>query len=243
MSPNLDTLATFLLCFARVTAFFVAAPLSGESGFSGRLRVMFSAVIAAALVPVRPTIVMDQFFFAMPGELLLGLAFGFSARVVLAGVEAGGQLLGLKLELGFAGTFDPMAREEALPTRRIAHALAGLAFVAQHGFELALRGLVRTAVPTRALGVMTERMVDATADVFLIGIRMSAPLLIAAVTINFALALGARAAPALNIFSVMLAATLVVGASVLLGAAPGIVHEMWNAAARATVAGMALARP
>jgi flagellar biosynthetic protein FliR len=216
----------FLAAFARSAAWLQTAPLTGDSTLSPKLRTAMAALMALPIAAARGPLGASELFAALPGELLLGAAIGLAARVEMAGAEAGGQLLGLELELGFAGTFDPMAREEALPTRRLASCLAGLAFLGLDGLELSARSLATPPISGHSLQRALGSLIDASADVLPLAVRAAAPMMVAAVIANVAVALASRAAPALNVFSVMLALVLVIGALALTATAPAFVREM-----------------
>ena len=189
--------------------------------------------IAIAVSGARPPIDVSSLPTAIPVEILFGLAAGFAARLVLAGVEAGGQLIGVQLGLGFAQFFDPSSGDEALPTRRMAASLGGLAFIATGGIELSVRAL-GTPVPVSpwALGALVG-IVNNGGEVMAGAVRLAAPCLAAGVVANLAVAIASRAAPALNVFSVMLALGLLVGALALLATAPTLVGEVMATARHA----------
>jgi len=228
--------ASFLCLFARCAGFLQAAPLTSDTVVPRRLRVAAAALIAIALVPVRPVMTLEAVPMVLPCELLLGLAAGFAGKLVLAGAEVGGQLIGFELELGFAEMFDPSLGEQALPTRRMAISLASLAFLLVGGLEESVRVLGRASVDGRSLTHAIRSLILQSGDMFVYGLRMLAPVLVAAITANFAGALASRAAPALNVFSVMLALVLVIGGVALIATAPAFVRELTNLGRHVTTA-------
>ena len=207
-------IAAFLAVLLRTAAWVQASPIIGDSGMAPRLRIAFAALVAVPLsihhAPTDYAHLMTQ----APTEILFGLVAGFALRLAFAGVEAGGQLIGAQLELNFAATLDPSTGDEELPTRKIALSVAGIAFFSMGGLEMALAAL---AVPAPPLVARLPMLFDRGGIVFVLALRASAPMLVAAIVANVAVGLASRAAPALNVFSVMLAAILVVGALVLLG--------------------------
>ncbi len=218
--------ATFLPAFARSAALLHSAPLIGDHGVPRRVRVAAAALIALAVTPTRAPLDMSSFWLAVPAEILFGLQVGLLARVALAGAEAGGQLLGLNLELGFAGAYDQNQQEEMLGPRRFAFCMAGLAFLGAGGLESLVRVLGVAAPEARGFALLTENLFSRSGQVFVSGLRVVAPALVAAIISNLAVALTSRAAPAVNIFSVMLAFVLGSGLLVLIATAPSFVHEM-----------------
>lgn len=218
--------AGFLAVFARAGAWSYAAPLLGDRMVPAKVRILLVGAIALLLAPVRPAATFSLLILAVPFEIVFGLVLGAAQRFVLAGAEAGGQLMGITMGLGFAGTFDPILRESSLPTRRIAFALAAMAFMSAGGFEEAIRAL---AIPVSALELgeaPVRALITTTGALLGAAVRVAAPLLIAGFIANLVMALISKAAPALNVFSVMLALFLVVGLFILIVTAPAFVRDL-----------------
>jgi len=218
--------AGFLAVFARAGAWSYAAPVLGDHVVPAKVRVLLVGGIALLLSPVRPTVSFGILIMLVPFEIAFGLVLGTAQRFVLAGAEAGGQIMGIQMGLGFAGTFDPILRESSLPTRRIAFGLAALAFMNAGGFDEAIRAL---AIPVSAmeLGEAPAHALITTSGALLgAAVRVAAPLLIAGFVANLTMALISKAAPALNVFSVMLALFLAVGLFILVVTAPAFVRDL-----------------
>ena len=222
--------AGFLVAFARAGAWTFAAPVLGDRVVPTKVRVILAGGVALLLAPVRPAVSFSILFMLVPFEIGFGLVLGAAQRFVLAGAEAGGQIIGIQMGLGFAGTFDPILRENSLPTRRIAFALAALAFISAGGFDESIRAL---ALPVSAmeLGVAPlGAILKISGELMGAAVRVSAPLLIAGFIANLTMALISKAAPALNVFSVMLALFLAVGFFILVITAPALIRELTSIA-------------
>jgi flagellar biosynthetic protein FliR len=229
----LPDVAGFLVAFARAVAFLQSAPVSSESTIPHRARVAVAAALALAIAGARPAVPVEELPRTLPIELLAGLAAGFSARLALAGIEAGGQLIGVQLGLGFAQFFDPSAGEEALPTRRIAATLGSLAFILTGGIELSVHALATPVLDAPGAALSLLSVVNHGGEVMAVAVRLAAPCLAAGIVANLAVAIASRAAPALNVFSVMLALGILVGAAALVATAPTLAAEILGAARNA----------
>jgi flagellar biosynthesis protein FliR len=225
VSFSLPDLAGFLCVLARGAAFLTAAPLLGEKQLSPKVRIAAAIAIAVAVAPVRGPIDPARLGLVLPSDIFLGLAAGFVGRVVLAGVEAGGEILGQQLGLGFAGSYDPMLNAQALPTQRLAVLLGGLAFLGAGGLESGVRVIAVPPVEGLTLIAACASIVHHAGEIIVVGLRFAAPLVIATTVANLAAALAARAAPAINVFSVTLALVVLIGGSVLYATAPALVQE------------------
>ena len=226
-------LGGFLLSFARVGSWSVAAPLIGESVVPPRVRAMFAAGAALPISHLGPEGSSTDLLNQLPVEVVFGLGLGFASKAAMAAVEAGGQIIGMQLGLGFAGGFDPMAREESLPTRRLAFALAALTFLELHGLER-LFALLATAPAHASLAeAPLQGLVEITNQILVGGLGLAAPLVVAGLVANLTMAFASRAAPSLNVFSVMLALFMAVGLLVLVLTAPGFVTALQTIAEQA----------
>jgi len=230
------TIAAYLAVFVRSAAFLHAAPLTGDRQFSFKSRAAVSAALALAVAPIRPPIEPTTLPLVLPAEILLGLLAGFAARLVLAGAEAAGDIIGLQFGLGFAQSVDPARGEPSTTFRTLALCLAGLAFLAAGGLEAGVRVIAAAPSDPFSLHGGLDRIIHQSGEVLVAALRLAAPALIAGTLANLGLALASRAAPALNVFSVMLAGLLIVGAIVLLATAPIFALQIGEIGERAVAA-------
>lgn len=217
----------FLASFARAAAFLYAAPLTGSVHVPPKFRAAIAIAIAFLVAPARPPVEIGALVGVIAAEAMLGLAVGLAARIVIAAAEAGGQMMALSSGLGMANTFDPTLGDIASPLRRLAFTLAGLAFITTGGLELCIRAVAIAPPPSSAtLAELARHVIDRAADVFELGLRFAAPLMVAGLVANIGVALASKAAPALNIFSVMLALLLLAGGVTMFATAPAFVAEL-----------------
>lgn len=238
---GLAALGGGLSAFARVGALMQAAPLTGDRTMPMRVRGAAAVVFAVALAPTRPPVELAALPLVLPVEILVGLITGFAARLALASVEAGGQLLGVQMEIGFAAFFDQRLGEESLPTREIIAAFAGLAFLACGGLEAMIRAaavLPAADLAGRSVLETLASLPERGADVILVAIRLAAPVAVAALVANLASALASRAAPGMNVFAITLSLVLVASALALVTTTPALVREVMQGA-RAAVDALA----
>lgn len=227
---NETLIATFLAAFGRCAAFMFAAPILGGQLMPVKIRVGASASLAVAVASVRPEVQAANLPLVLPSEILLGLAAGFAIRLIFAGAESGGQLIGLQLGLGMASFFDPASGEQAVVTRRFALVFAGLAFMMMGGLREAVRVLTLSPADPETLGGAFFHLLDKANYVLAAALRFAAPAMLAGLMTNVGMAFASKAAPSLNIFSVMLSGLLIVGGFVLIVTAPAFIAEVTGTA-------------
>jgi flagellar biosynthetic protein FliR len=225
--PPLDaTLATLIAAFVRAAAFTIASPVLSAPTVPPKVRVSLAATLALVSGAARDPLTPDALFAVLPLELMLGLVAGFAVRLALAGLETAGHLLGLLLGLGFASFFDPSSGDQQLPTGRIAFYLGGVAFLEADGLEHALLALTVVPATPTSLDTALRALFDGSAHVLVSALRAAAPLLLANLASNLTAALASKAAPALNVFSALLALFLLIGGAVLLVTSPAFMQEV-----------------
>ncbi|HET9620667.1 MAG TPA: flagellar biosynthetic protein FliR [Kofleriaceae bacterium] len=208
-----------IACLSRVGGLAVTAPVIGDPGVPARARLVFVLAVSLVLGFARPPVELA----VLPGvavvELAIGLATGATARMAMAAVAIGGQIMGLSVGLGFASQYDVHAGESAGVLRSLLTTLASFAFLAAGGLEAIVRSAAAAPARLAELDAIAPAFLHHASAAFSHGIALAAPLLLAAFVGNIALAVMNRAAPAVNVFSVALPAVLVLGGLVLLATA------------------------
>ena len=107
-----EWLSPILWPFLRILAVFTAAPVFSSRAFPLRAKIALAFLIAYAAqasLPNQPVIgVKDaQALGAVAQQVGIGLAIGFTVRLVFGAFELAGQVVGFQMGLGFAAFFDP----------------------------------------------------------------------------------------------------------------------------------------
>ena len=127
--------------FVRVLAMFTSAPVLGLRSVPVRVKValaFFIAVAAQASLPEAAPIALDsaRAVEAAVQNVLVGLALGFAARVVFAGIEFAGEVIGLQMGLNFASFFDPLSATQSTAVSRFFGTSAAWLFILMNGHLL-----------------------------------------------------------------------------------------------------------
>ncbi|TMQ11305.1 MAG: flagellar biosynthetic protein FliR [Deltaproteobacteria bacterium] len=223
MTLSEPQIGALIAALARVGGLAATAPVIADPGTSLRARLVFELAIAAAIGVNRPPVPLSGLPAVAAVELAVGLATGFIARAVVSRVAIAGQLMGLSLGLGFAAQYDPHAGESAGVLRSLATTLAGLAFLAAGGLSAIVRSAAAGPADLAQLTALGPALVHHATAAFGHGLALAAPIVLAALVGNLALAVMNRAAPAVNVFSIALAAVLLLGGVLLLATAAHLV--------------------
>lgn len=213
------------LALARLSGLAVAAPLWSEGAMPASVR--FAAVtLAAALVApaiTAPALAMPELLTLAGLELAWAVAVATTARMVLAAAEIGAHLMAQSLGLQFAGQYDAQGTSED-PMLALGRTAAGLAFVAAGGLHAVVAAAVRAPstdwlTTSGALAPSAARAVHAAESAMGHGLSLAAPVMVAALASNLALALAQRVVASAQIIAVGFAATLLFGGAAALATA------------------------
>jgi flagellar biosynthetic protein FliR len=216
-------IGALIATLARTGGLAATGPVIADPGVSLRARLVFVLAVTAAIAANRPPVPFAGLPLVAAAELAIGLITGLTARVILSRVAIAGQLMGLSLGLGFAAQYDVHAGESAGVMRSLIAALASLAFLAAGGLEAIVRSAASSPAELSQLTTLGPAFVHHATAAFGHGVALAAPILLAAFIGNVALAVMNRAASAVNVFSIALAAVLILGGLVLIATAAHLV--------------------
>jgi flagellar biosynthesis protein FliR len=215
-------LQMFFLVFLRTGAFLMALPLVNSPSVPVIFRIGLTFVVSLLLFPVLNLgplpILADVFSLAVAaaGEILLGVLAGMSIRLVFEGVQLAGQLMGYQMGMAIAEVIDPASEDQVALLAQFISLMTTLIFLIINGHH----GFIRTLVESYALvpplgfhvnGPVLEGLVRLTADMFIVGLKAGAPVVVALMLGTVAFGLVARAVPQMNIFVVSMPLTIAVG--------------------------------
>ena len=214
-------LSPILWPFLRVLAVFSVAPVFSMRSVPMRVKIGLAflvALCAQAALESQPIISVNgpQALGAVAQQVAVGLAIGFSVRLVFASVELAGEIIGLQMGLNFASFFDPSTNGQISAVARFFGHMAMLLFVVINGHLLILMAVVKSfdRFPVdgnflQALGQM--RLHELGASLFSSALWIALPMIALLLFVNLTLGIISRVAPQMNIYSVGFPVTLTVG--------------------------------
>ena len=225
-SIELNTwIAALLWPLSRILGLVAAAPLFGNAAVPASTKVSLGVLLAMIIAPTVPALpAADPMSMAglliLTQEMLIGLAMGFSIRIVFAAVEMAGEISSLTMGLGFASFFDPQTKGRSSAISQFLTMLATLMFLTVNGHLVLLAALAESFVslPISASpinGGGFQQLAAWGGEIFRSGVQISLPIVAALLLTNVALGILTRAAPQLNIFGIGFPVTLGVGLLVL----------------------------
>lgn len=214
-------IAAFIYPTVRIMAFSASAPFFSNSGLPRRTRLMLGLALSLAIAPILPP-APHVIPGSMPSILLLleqvliGTAMGFSMRLIFAGIDMAGQVMGAQMGLGFATFYDPLSSSQTVVVANFLTMLATLLFLSMDGHLIYFATLAESfrlipisLTPPGAGG--WHALVLNAQIIFGMGLTLSMPVVTVLLITNMALGVLNRAAPQLNLFAIGFPITLTLG--------------------------------
>lgn len=207
--------------FLRILALFSVSPVFSMRSIPVRARVglaFFVALCAQPMLEKSATMPLNSpdALGAVAQQVVIGLAIGFSIRLVFASVELAGEVIGLQMGLNFASFFDPSSSTQVSAVGRFFGHIATLFFVVINGHLMVLMSVIKSfdRFPVdghflNALGQM--RLYELGANLFSSALWIALPMMALLMFVNLALGIVSRVAPQMNIYAVGFPVTLTVG--------------------------------
>jgi flagellar biosynthetic protein FliR len=214
-------IAPWLWPFFRLLGLFTSAPVLSMKVIPRRVRVSLAVLIVVCAQPSLPQMPpippnSAEAFMVVAQQVLIGLTMGFAARVIFAGIEFAGELVGLQMGLNFAQFFDPTSGGQVTAVSRIYGTTASWLFVVMNGHLLLTAAVLHSfeafpvsPEPLAFLAAIQPQVWGA--EVFKLGLWVSLPVVSMLMLVNMVMGLVARVAPQMSIFSVGFPVILGVG--------------------------------
>lgn len=210
----------FLLILLRAGVVVSLLPFLGSRNVPARFKIGFVVAIAFILTPVVEfKISQTEMPILVLREVMLGITFAFIARSIFFAVDMAGQMMSSVMGLSIATVFNPELGQST-EVAQMYGVIAMLIFLAMdihhdlvYVFVKSYEWLPSGHIDIKNLAVY---MISLGGKMFIIALKISAPVVIAMVISNLLLGFISKAAPQMNIFFVGYPVYIFVGFIVML---------------------------
>ena len=220
LSP--DTMLSFFLTLFRISIIVFLLPFFGGDSLPNMLKAALCLVLTMAVWPHLSF--PGEMFPGHPisigvmllGELILGMVLGIVVEVIMGAVRTGGQIIGFQMGFAMVSVVDPMTGTSQAVTAHFLYMVTLLSFLVLDGHLFLLKGLTMSFeyLPPGSLLLTPELGLDLleySDNMFLLAIKIAAPVMAALFLVDLALALVGRASPQMNVMMLGFPVKITVG--------------------------------
>ena len=212
----------FFLILVRMTAMFMSAPVFSLAGLPVLYKVGLGGLLALLIYPLvdatAPELPLDWLLVLVLifKEIVTGVIIGFAIGLLFAGIQLAGEYIGLDMGFAMAQEVDPTFRQPISVIARLENNLAMLLFLLLEGHHYLIEAVVYSyrSIPVGGWNLpepVLQRLLRLSADVFIVGLKIAAPAVVALFLTSVAMGIIARAVPQMNIFFVGIPLRVFVG--------------------------------
>lgn len=209
LSLYLNQFLIFVLVLTRIGALVMTLPVLGGSNIPVQIRALLAVAIAMIIAPLHWGLSLPEIEnlaalgMLMAREMLLGLALGTSVMILLSGMQLSGQVISQMSGISLADVANPTFDTTVPVLSQLLESVAIALFFLLGGHRLVLGALLDSFnwLPPGAATLpedLTHTLVQVTAHSFNVGIRASAPCMVAMFLAVLVVALISRTLPQLN---------------------------------------------
>lgn len=204
---------SFLLTLFRISIVLFLLPFFGGNSLPKPAKAALCIILALVLFPTHQF--SPEYFPSHPiniaimllGELVLGLTMGLMVQFIFAAIQTGGQLIGFQMGFAMVNVVDPMTGSQEAVTAHFLYMVSLLTFLTLNGHLYLLEAVSHSfdVIPPGGLFIsaqLVNSVLDFSKQLFVLAVRIAAPVMAALFLIDLALALVGRAAPQMNVLIV-----------------------------------------
>lgn len=227
----------FGLIWLRMLSFIISSAFLGSPSVNLPVKILFSVVLTFMVFPFTLVEVKDiaqlnehLILFAFR-EVIVGLLLGLLTRFFFFALSMAGELISMSLGLGSAQVYNPFVGASGQVVEQFYSLLGMVIFLALNGHHLFIQALVESfevvslaqlSIEFGGLGEVSQKF----QGIFVMMIKMAAPVVCTIFIVNIAMAIVGRAVPQLNVLVTSFPVTIIIGITVLTISLPLMTLEM-----------------
>jgi flagellar biosynthetic protein FliR len=210
---NFSQFESFFFVFSRVVAIILFAPILGSAQIPPRLKVGLALVFSIMIFPMVKTQFLPEpigtFDFAihLATDAAIGLAISFAVRLIFTAVQVAGTVVDFQMGFGVVNVIDPQTQAQVSVTAQFHNILAVLTFLATDAHHFIIGAVVQSfELINPSLvdfsNVTPEYVLQIFSSMFLVAVKIAAPIMAILFFLSVGLGLVARTVPQMNVFIV-----------------------------------------
>lgn len=241
-----DVITAVAFVGARVSGLMVFTPFLGSSVITPRVKVGIVILLTALLYPVcgprAVAFTIAGLLRVIVSEALIGLLLGLVVQFVFEAAQFAGQVMGMQVGFGLVNILDPNTQVDTPVLAVFSQTIAMLIFLQLDVHRWLIRALASSfsylpAGTAFVTGEVMQQLWHLAGGIWLAGVQLAAPALIATLVIDMVLGFLGKSSPQLPVLFLGLSVKSMVGLLVLavsLKYWPGIFERFFGTAIHAT---------
>jgi flagellar biosynthesis protein FliR len=226
--PIEQTVIAWLIAGSRVSGLLVVAPFLGSAAVPARVKIGLAFLITLFLVPLVPaapaTLAPPALILLLFGEFVIGFLLGFTLQLFFEAGQIAGQVCGVQMGYSLASIVNPDNSQADSSVLSTFYELIVLLLFIELGVpHWLLRGLARSFdyLPPGHLsltGPAVSALFKFVAGMWVAGLQIAAPVLVASLFADVALGFISKASPQLPVLFVGISLKNLLGLALMCGA-------------------------
>lgn len=237
--PEIEQITVGLLILLRVGALVIFLPVLGHQLVPQQVKVGLIVLLSIIIYPIVSgsvtLIPLDPVAFAAIAiqEILIAGAIALFGQLIFASAQFAGQLISFQMGMTVANVFDPTTHSQQSVIGQLAMTLAMLLWVTVGAHYIFISALIESFTlfpvdqPWSFPGLLA--LTDAAAAMFVLSLKIAAPIMLLLTFVYIALGLVSRAVPQIQVFFVSFPLTVGLGLFAFGIGMPAFIYLMHNA--------------
>lgn len=216
-----EQMQSFFWVLVRVSTLFFLLPLFGGRNIPSLWKAGLSFVMAIILTPVVPIpanlpVSAPGIILGVLAEVLMGFILALTIRIFLTAPQMGGQFMSFQMGFSMARAVDPQTGTPSTVLTQFLYIFSILLFFSMNGHHMFIRIMASSfySVPPNSISfqpAIGNELIKSGASMFVLGIKIAAPIMVALFLSNLCLGIIARTVPQVNILMVGFPINLCIG--------------------------------
>jgi flagellar biosynthetic protein FliR len=227
----LDAFYGVLLIFLRVAAIIFSMPILDASSIPVVFKAGLALAVSVLMLPAVNVAVsikdlsLITFTIGVVSEIAIGITIGLSVKLLFTGIELAGQIVGYQMGFAVVNVMDPANSAQIPLLAQLYNLTAMLVFLSINGHYMFFRALVDSyrIIPPLSVHIgprLVGMMMHLAVNMFVVAVKVGAPLIAVMLVVSVALGLVARTVPQIQIMIVAMPLQIFLGLVFMVIVAP-----------------------
>jgi len=221
-----SVISAALFIGVRVGGLMLFAPFLGSESLPPQIKVALTLALTVLLYPLYPALRVANHMLGwvgiVSGELAIGLMLGLAVQFVVEAAQIAGQLIGVQAGYSLVTLLDPQTQADTPVLSTFNQLIAVLIFLELNAHHWLLRGLASSFAylpPGQGMSKLKAAggLLHAAGGMWLAGVQMAAPVVVATLLVDVTLGFLAKASPQMPVLFVGLSLKNLLALTVLTG--------------------------